>query len=54
MSSSLGDLKYGRTVHSLSEALAMFGAELTFVAPPTSRCRRSTSSASRPWATSPR
>jgi len=31
----LGDLKYGRTVHSLSEALAKFGAELTFVAPPT-------------------
>ena len=31
----LGDLKYGRTVHSLSEALALFGAELTFVAPPT-------------------
>ncbi|OGS56689.1 MAG: aspartate carbamoyltransferase [Euryarchaeota archaeon RBG_19FT_COMBO_56_21] len=30
----LGDLKYGRTVHSLSEALAMFGAQLTFVAPP--------------------
>lgn len=30
----VGDLKYGRTVHSLSEALAMFGADLTFVAPP--------------------
>lgn len=30
----VGDLKYGRTVHSLSEALAMFGAKLTFVAPP--------------------
>jgi len=30
----VGDLKYGRTVHSLAEALAMFGAELTFVAPP--------------------
>jgi aspartate carbamoyltransferase catalytic subunit len=29
----LGDLKYGRTVHSLSYALAMFGANLTFVAP---------------------
>lgn len=29
----LGDLKFGRTVHSLSEALAMFGANLTFVAP---------------------
>ncbi len=31
----VGDLKYGRTVHSLAEALAMFGAELIFVAPPT-------------------
>ncbi|MCJ7561841.1 MAG: aspartate carbamoyltransferase, partial [Thermoplasmata archaeon] len=30
----VGDLKFGRTVHSLSEALGMFGAELTFVAPP--------------------
>jgi aspartate carbamoyltransferase catalytic subunit len=30
----IGDLKYGRTVHSLSEALSMFGAKLTFVAPP--------------------
>ncbi|MEE9115620.1 MAG: aspartate carbamoyltransferase [Thermoplasmata archaeon] len=29
----LGDLKYGRTVHSLAYALAMFGANLTFVAP---------------------
>ncbi|HIH01045.1 TPA: aspartate carbamoyltransferase [Thermoplasmata archaeon] len=31
----VGDLKYGRTVHSLSEALSMFGAKLTLVAPPT-------------------
>ncbi|NLK26499.1 MAG: aspartate carbamoyltransferase [Euryarchaeota archaeon] len=30
----VGDLKYGRTAHSLAEALGMFGAELTFVAPP--------------------
>ncbi len=30
----LGDLKYGRTVHSLAEALTLFGAKLTFVAPP--------------------
>jgi aspartate carbamoyltransferase catalytic subunit len=30
----VGDLKYGRTAHSLAEALAMFGADLTFVAPP--------------------
>lgn len=29
----VGDLKYGRTVHSLSYALALFGASLTFVAP---------------------
>ncbi len=31
----LGDLKYGRTVHSLAYALALFGAELTFVSPQT-------------------
>jgi aspartate carbamoyltransferase catalytic subunit len=31
----VGDLKYGRTVHSLAYALAMFDTELTFVAPPT-------------------
>jgi aspartate carbamoyltransferase catalytic subunit len=30
----VGDLKYGRTAHSLAEALGMFGANLTFVAPP--------------------
>lgn len=30
----VGDLRYGRTVHSLSHALARFGASLTFVAPP--------------------
>lgn len=29
----VGDLKYGRTVHSLSYALAQFGASLTFVSP---------------------
>ncbi|MFH1100932.1 MAG: aspartate carbamoyltransferase [Methanobacteriota archaeon] len=29
----LGDLKYGRTVHSLTYALSLFGAELTFVSP---------------------
>lgn len=29
----VGDLKYGRTVHSLSYALALFGANLTFIAP---------------------
>ena len=29
----MGDLKYGRTVHSLADALTMFGAKLTLVAP---------------------
>ena len=29
----VGDLKYGRTVHSLSYALALFGADLSFVSP---------------------
>ncbi len=31
----VGDLKYGRTVHSLADALTMFGARLTLVAPDT-------------------
>jgi len=30
----LGDLKYGRTVHSLAYALSRFGAEITLVSPP--------------------
>lgn len=29
----IGDLKYGRTVHSLAYALALFKADLTFIAP---------------------
>ncbi len=29
-----GDLKYGRTVHSLTHALAMYYTELTFISPP--------------------
>ena len=29
-----GDLKYGRTVHSLAPALARFGCELIFISPP--------------------
>jgi len=29
-----GDLKYGRTVHSLCQALALYGADMTFVSPP--------------------
>lgn len=31
----LGDLKYGRTAHSLAYALALYGANLTFVSPAT-------------------
>ncbi len=31
----VGDLKYGRTVHSLADALTMFGAKITLVAPET-------------------
>lgn len=30
----IGDLKYGRTVHSLLEALSLFNTKFTFVAPP--------------------
>ena len=30
----IGDLKYGRTVHSLLQALSHFNARFTFVAPP--------------------
>ncbi|CAG9298390.1 aspartate carbamoyltransferase [Celerinatantimonas diazotrophica] len=30
----VGDLKYGRTVHSLAQALSVFGCELHFIAPP--------------------
>lgn len=33
----LGDLKYGRTVHSLAYALSLFEANLTFVSPDTLR-----------------
>jgi aspartate carbamoyltransferase catalytic subunit len=29
----LGDLKYGRTVHSLAYALSLYGTDLTFVSP---------------------
>jgi aspartate carbamoyltransferase catalytic subunit len=29
----MGDLKYGRTVHSLAMAMAMFGARMTFISP---------------------
>jgi len=38
----VGDLKYGRTVHSLAEALTMFGSELTFVAPASLQMPRET------------
>lgn len=30
----VGDLKYGRTVHSLTQALSLFGCHFHFVAPP--------------------
>ncbi|MCK4937409.1 MAG: aspartate carbamoyltransferase [Methanosarcinales archaeon] len=30
----VGDLKYGRTVHSLAYALSLYGANITFVSPP--------------------
>lgn len=33
----VGDLKYGRTVHSLAYALALYGADITLVSPPTLR-----------------
>ncbi|MDR4507951.1 MAG: aspartate carbamoyltransferase [Candidatus Brocadiaceae bacterium] len=33
----LGDLKYGRTVHSLAYALAYFDAEMYFISPPNLR-----------------
>ncbi|MFP4000701.1 MAG: aspartate carbamoyltransferase [Thermoplasmata archaeon] len=29
-----GDLKYGRTVHSLTKALSMFDSDMTFISPP--------------------
>ncbi len=32
-----GDLKYGRTVHSLTRALSMYDTELTFISPPSLR-----------------
>lgn len=31
----LGDLKYGRTVHSLATAMSLFGARMTFISPQT-------------------
>ncbi len=33
----LGDLKYGRTVHSLAKALSLFGAQQVFISPPSLR-----------------
>lgn len=32
-----GDLKYGRTVHSLTKALSKFDTEMTFISPPSLR-----------------
>ncbi|MEZ3116850.1 aspartate carbamoyltransferase [Halobaculum sp. MBLA0147] len=37
----VGDLKYGRTVHSLAAALTEFGARMHFVSPPSLRLPRS-------------
>ena len=39
----VGDLKYGRTAHSLAEALALFGANLMFVAPSSLQMPKETS-----------
>lgn len=36
----VGDLKYGRTVHSLAHALALLGADLIFVSPETLKMPR--------------
>ena len=36
----LGDLKYGRTVHSLSNALSHFAPEMYFISPPSLRMPR--------------
>lgn len=49
----VGDLKYGRTVHSLSYAIALFGGKIHFVAPellqmPTEAINRIKSLGSRP------
>jgi len=33
----IGDLKYGRTVHSLADALAKFNCKMTFISPPSLR-----------------
>jgi len=38
----LGDLKYGRTVHSLAHALANWGAKMYFIAPKTLRMPKDT------------
>ena len=37
-----GDLKYGRTVHSLAYALAMYGADMVFVSPKSLEMSRDT------------
>lgn len=39
----LGDLRYGRTVHSLAYALAMYDTTITFVSPESLRVRREVS-----------
>ena len=49
----VGDLKYGRTVHTLAQALTNFGVKLTLVAPSPSRCRRTSWTGSRGTVVSP-
>jgi aspartate carbamoyltransferase catalytic subunit len=45
----LGDLKYGRTVHSLAHALALFGAELVLSSPPSLKLPTRSASTSTRW-----
>ncbi len=50
----VGDLKYGRTTHSLSYALAMLGANLTFVSPPTLKMPKEVADEARKFGAEPR
>ncbi len=49
----VGDLKYGRTVHSLAYALALFGAKLHLVAPPTLQMPKEVVAAARKFGVEP-
>ena len=44
-----GDLRYGRTVHSLSHALTRFGCELIFASPELLKASRNCFRFNRPW-----